>query len=195
MSPPDNQRLIVVSGPSGVGKTSVIAEVLALARRRGTPLQLSVSYTTRAARKGEENGKNYHFVSKELFQHMIQQQELLEYALIYGEYYGTGLKAIEQQLQQQGNLILEIDWQGAQQVKTLKLPQTSVFILPPSLSTLKQRLMKRQLDSEQAIERRMQVALTEMQQADKAEHQIVNYNLEQVAEALYRICCASNPSH
>ncbi|MFO1380286.1 MAG: guanylate kinase, partial [Chitinivorax sp.] len=150
-------NIFVVTAPSGAGKTTLVAALLA-----ADPLiRLSVSYTTRAPREGEVDGKHYHFVRREDFLLRLQQGEFLESAEVYGNFYGTSQRWLQQQLDAGNDILLEIDWQGAQQVRALFPDAIGIFILPPSLEVLEQRLRSRAKDSEESIVRRMASAREE----------------------------------
>lgn len=169
--------LFTVSAPSGAGKTSLVN---ALADSSPETV-VSVSHTTRPIRPGETDGINYHFVTHEQFESMVEQKAFLEHAKVFTNHYGTSKVWVEEQLQQGKNVILEIDWQGAQQVR-LDMPQTvGVFILPPSLDTLRQRLTGRGQDDVSVIEARMAEAHSEISHFGDADYIIVN---DQFDEAL-----------
>lgn len=144
-------------------------------------IKLSVSYTTRAPREGEVDGKNYHFVSREQFIAMLQRSEFLESAEVYGNFYGTSQLWIQQQLDAGNDILLEIDWQGAQQVRKLFPQAIGIFILPPSLQALEQRLCGRGTDSAESIAKRMASARDEIAHVDEFEYVIVN---EVIADAI-----------
>lgn len=163
-------RLYVVSAPSGAGKTSLIAALLPLVPK----LEVSVSLTTRPQRPGEENGINYHFVSQEQFAELIQQQAFFEHAEVFGNFYGTSRATVEQQLAAGIDVILEIDWQGAQQVRKQYAEAIGIFILPPSSAELRNRLTKRGQDSAAVIDGRMQQAISEMSHWHEYDYVIIN---------------------
>lgn len=162
--------LYIVSAPSGAGKTSLVKALIDSA-----PLvRVSVSHTTRAMRPGEIDGVNYHFVSREQFNDMLQRNEFLEHAEVFGNLYGTSQSWIEKTLAEGFDLILEIDWQGAQQVRHL-LPQSrSIFILPPTQEALRHRLTNRGQDSGEIIERRMREAVSEMSHYIEYDYLLIN---------------------
>jgi len=150
--------LFVLSAASGAGKTSLVTALL----EREPGLSLAVSFTTRAPRSGEQDGVHYHFVGPDWFQRMVAAGEFLEHAQVFGNRYGTAESTVRSQLEQGRDLVLEIDWQGARQVRT-RFPQAvSIFILPPSAQVLEQRLRSRGLDSDQLIAGRMAEARAEM---------------------------------
>lgn len=170
--------LFTLSAPSGAGKTSLVKALL----EKTDEAAVCVSHATRAMRPGEVDGKDYHFVSVEDFERMVEADEFLEHAKVFDNYYGTSQQEVETLLAQGKNVILEIDWQGARQVKQ-KLPETiAIFILPPSRETLKQRLTGRGTDDEAIIERRMRDADNEMSHYSDAEYLIINDDFDQ---ALY----------
>ena len=149
----------IVSGPSGSGKTSVVQHLLQNVPR----LLFSVSYTTRAPRAGEQNGREYFFVRPEEFEQMIARQELLEYAHVFGHYYGSHRSVLEEAARQGKDLLLDIDVQGAQQVKTCLPDAVAIFVLPPSWQELEHRLRARGLDAPEAIQRRLERAREEIE--------------------------------
>ena len=166
-------RLIVISAPSGAGKTSLIS---ALLKSHGARLQLSVSTTTRPPRPGEEHGKDYFFCEKDVFAKRIEDGSFLEWALVHGNYYGTSRPWIEDQLRQGGFVLLEIDWQGAQQIRA-QFPRgqvVSIFIRPPTVEALRQRLIDRGKDSAEVIEERLRAAKEELTHADEFDYVIMN---------------------
>ncbi len=160
----------MVVAPSGAGKSSLVNALLA----RDPTLCLSVSCTTRAARAGEIDGKDYRFVSKADFDAMRQSDKLLEWAEVHGNFYGTPRDKIDQAVAFGQDILLEIDWQGAQQVKKLFPEAIGVFILPPSISTLRERLTQRGQDAESVIERRIEAASEEISHAPECEYVIIN---------------------
>jgi guanylate kinase len=162
--------LFVVVAPSGAGKTSLVSAILG--SERG--IRLSVSYTTRAPREGEVDGREYHFVSRGAFEAMIAAGDLLEHANVYGNYYGTSRKWIESELAGEHDVLLEIDWQGARQVRRLFPGMVGIFILPPSLEELRRRLTARGKDSPDSIARRMASAREEISHVLEFEYIIVN---------------------
>ena len=166
--------LFVVTAPSGAGKTSLINAVLAQDSR----LRLSVSYTTRPPRPAEQNGREYHFVDDATFVTMLERGEFLESAQVHGHRYGTSQAAVAGALEGGYDLVLEIDWQGAQQVRRL-IPQcVGIFLLPPSLPELERRLRARGQDSEPVITRRMAAARDEISHAPESDYVIFNKDFE-----------------
>ncbi|HEX4942756.1 MAG TPA: guanylate kinase [Usitatibacteraceae bacterium] len=162
--------LFVVVAPSGAGKTSLVNAMLDAERA----IRLSVSCTTRAPREGEVEGREYHFVSRAAFEEMIAAGDFLEYASVYGNYYGTSRKWIEAELEGEHDVLLEIDWQGARQVRKLFPRLVGIFILPPSIDELRRRLTARGKDSAEVIERRMAGAREEISHVLEFEYIIVN---------------------
>ena len=172
--------LYTVSAPSGAGKTSLVN---ALIERCGG-LQVSVSHTTRPMRPAEKEGVNYHFVSENVFVDMLDRAEFLEHAQVFGNLYGTSRIWLEKQLERGFDVILEIDWQGARQVKLL-LPETqSIFILPPSRQALQERLSLRGQDDPGVIEGRMNAAVAEMSHYVESDFLVVNKDFDQALDQL-----------
>jgi guanylate kinase len=163
-------KLYIVSAPSGAGKTSLVKQLIADTPR----LAVSVSHTTRARRAAEQDGVDYFFVTANQFQEMIQTQAFLEHAQVFDNYYGTARKTVEDYLAEGEDIILEIDWQGAQQVRKLLPDSVSIFILPPSIAVLRQRLQSRGQDDAEIIARRMQDAVAEMSHFSEFDYLIVN---------------------
>ena len=163
--------LYIISAPSGAGKSSLISSLL---KDEPRDMQLSVSHTTRAPRPGEENGKHYHFVSQDEFKQLIAKDNFVEWAEVFGNFYGTSKVVIEQTLAKGIDVFLDIDWQGAQQVKKLMPQAVGVFILPPSKAELERRLTGRGQDSAEVIAGRMAQAVSEMSHYNEYEYIIVN---------------------
>ncbi len=162
--------LYIVSAPSGAGKTSLVKALLDAQPQ----VRVSVSHTTRPMRPGEVDGVNYHFVTREAFLERLQQGEFLEHAEVFGNLYGTSQHWVEQTLDQGYDLILEIDWQGAQQVRRLMPQAKSIFILPPTQEALRQRLTNRGQDSDDVIEKRMREAVSEMTHYVEYDYLVIN---------------------
>ena len=176
-------NIFVISAASGTGKTTLIARLL----QHHSDIRVSVSHTTRAPRRGEENGKHYHFVSVPEFERMIEEGQFVEYAKVYGNYYGTSTQSLESPTRQGVDVILEIDTQGAEQIRRL-LPQAySIFIAPPSLATLEQRLHQRAADAPQVIAVRLAEARNEIEQARLFDYLVVNDDLAAAEAALLHI--------
>ncbi len=162
--------LYIVSAPSGAGKTSLVKALL----KNDLAIRLSVSYTTRAARPGEVDGRDYHFVDRHRFEQMLAEGEFLEHAEVYGNYYGTSKGSISRDLNAGRDILLEIDWQGANQVKDHFPQSASIFILPPSFSALRTRLKGRGQDSDEVIERRLAAAAHDVAHAEAFDYIMVN---------------------
>ena len=173
-------QLLIVSAPSGAGKTSLIKALMEQDRR----VEVSVSHTTRPQRPGEVEGVNYFFISTETFHEMREAGAFFESAEVFGHFYGTSLTQLEARLSDGADVILEIDWQGAQQVRKLLPDSAWLFILPPSLKALKARLQARGQDAEDTIEIRMRAARDEMSHWDEADYLIINDQFDSALEAL-----------
>ncbi len=183
-------NLFVVVAPSGAGKTSLVAGLL----HRDPGIHLSMSFTTRAPRSGEQDGVDYHFVDRAQFERMIAAGELLEHALVHGNYYGTSKRWIDRELSGDHDVLLEIDWQGARQVRTLFDRMTGIFILPPSLAELRRRLEGRGKDSAEAIARRLANASEEISHVLEFEYIIVNDRFDTALEDLQALVRATRVS-
>ena len=175
--------LIVITAPSGAGKSSLIAAAL----KADPALRLSVSYTTRSPRPGEQDGREYHFVDEKAFLAMLERGEFLESAEVHGNRYGTSEKAITRELAARHDLILEIDWQGAQQVRRLFPDCIGIFILPPSIDELERRMQKRGQDSAEVISRRMAVARDEISHSPEFDYAIINKDFDEASQDLVAI--------
>jgi len=176
-------NVYVVAAPSGGGKTSLIRALI----ERDDRVSLSVSHTTRPPRPGEADGIHYHFVDKELFLQMIAQNAFLEHAQILDNYYGTGRKAVEQELAAGHDVLLDIDWQGARQIRENFPACCTIFILPPSLEALRNRLARRGQDSNEIIERRMEAAPAEIAHWNEFSFLIINDDFDQALADLQSI--------
>lgn len=176
-------NLYVVSAPSGAGKSSLVKALLSA----DSCLSVSVSHTTRAPRGQEQNGQAYWFVNTEQFQAMIAEGAFLEWASVHGNYYGTSQNAILQHLSAGQDVILEIDWQGALQIKKIFAHAVLIFILPPSWDELYQRLIQRNEDSPEVIAQRMQNAHTEVARATDFDYLIINTSFQQALQELQSV--------
>jgi len=172
--------LVIVSAPSGAGKTSLVAALLASDSRT----RKSVSYTTRSPRPGESNGRDYHFVTAAEFERMVKDGEFLEWARVHDNRYGTGKRAVAEQLAAGHDVVLEIDWQGAAQIRRLEPQAISVFILPPSLEALESRMTQRGQDSPDVIARRLANAREEIRHVGEFDYVIINEEFNRAAEEL-----------
>jgi len=168
-------QLFIVSAPSGAGKTSLVRRVISDLDSVG----VSISHSTRPMRPGEVDSVDYFFTSRDEFEQMIEADRFLEYAEVFGNYYGTSLEAVQKNLSDGIDVILEIDWQGAAQVRQKLDEVVSIFILPPSRATLIERLKGRGQDSDEVIERRTNEAVAEMQQYHRADYLIINDDFDQ----------------
>ncbi len=180
-------HLYMVVAPSGAGKTTLVR--LLLERHAG--ISLSISSTTREPRVGETDGCDYHFVSVPNFMERASQGEFLEWAEVHGNYYGTSKAWITAELTAGRDVLLEIDWQGAQQVRKVFPDAIGIFIMPPSLAALQERLVDRGTDSDKTIARRMAAARDEMQHVDEFDYVIINEDLQQALDGLISIVSAS----
>jgi guanylate kinase len=176
-------QLFIISAPSGAGKTSLVKAVL----QADPHLTVSISHTTRAPRPGEQQDREYHFVSVEQFLTLINEDAFLEHARVFDNYYGTAQQSVEHELNNGRDVILEIDWQGAQQVKHLQPHCCWIFILPPSEQALAERLRGRGQDSEAVIQKRLQAARDEMSHFVQADYLVVNDNFETAKSELLAI--------
>ncbi|OOS25513.1 guanylate kinase [Moraxella pluranimalium] len=170
-------KLFIITAASGTGKTSLVKELLATTDN----LTVSISHTTRAPRPGESDGVHYHFTTVDEFKRLIDESAFLEYAQVFDNFYGTTRQAVERLLHDGVDVILEIDWQGALQVKEKFSDAVMIFILPPSRDALRSRLSNRGQDSDEVIEKRLAGSLTEMRQYDKFDYVVIN---DDFAEAL-----------
>ncbi|QRN41656.1 MAG: guanylate kinase [Neisseriaceae bacterium] len=166
--------LFVVSAPSGAGKTSLLKSIL----EEDPGLSVAVSQTSRLPREGEVNGSSYYFTSKAEFENLIEEDSFLEYALVHENYYGTSKAEVENKLKQGKHVILEIDVQGAEQIKRKHHEAVLIFILPPSLAVLRERLENRKTDSQEVIELRIKNARVELEQSVNFDYLVINDNFE-----------------
>ena len=179
--------LFIVTAPSGAGKTTLVSGLL----ERDPQVRLSVSYTTRAPRAGEVNGQHYHFIDVPAFRALRDKGEFLEWAEVHNNYYGTSKRWLEEQTRAGRDILLEIDWQGAQQVRKVFPKAVGVFILPPSVEELERRLRGRGTDSEDVIARRVLAARGEMRHVAEFDYVIINENLPTAIEDLVAVVRAS----
>ncbi|MFN3545191.1 MAG: guanylate kinase [Thiobacillus sp.] len=182
-SNPSQGVLYIVSAPSGAGKTSLVKALL----KADPAIRLSISYTTRPPRPGETDGRDYHFVSRPRFEEMLADGEFLEHAEVYGNFYGTSRGSISRDLLAGHDVLLEIDWQGAEQVRRHFPEAESIFILPPSFSALRTRLAGRGQDSEAVIERRLAAAAHDVAHAQAFDYIIVNDYFDHALQDLVAI--------
>jgi guanylate kinase len=180
-------KLYIISAPSGAGKTSLVRQLMAEVDN----LVVSISHTTRRIRPGETQGEDYYFVSPAEFQALLNNHELLEHASVFDNYYGTAKTTVEKNLNEGLDVILEIDWQGAQQIKRIRPDSLSIFILPPSTEILEQRLQNRGQDEDQVIARRMRDAVTEMSHHSEFDYILVNDVFERALTELKSIIIAN----
>jgi guanylate kinase len=190
-----NENLIpgtlwIVSAPSGGGKTSLTRALLPRLAAKGWPAEISVSYTTRAARPGELEGVHYHYVDEPTFAVMVEHGDFLEHAEVFGRHYGTGLTRTKELLGRGIDVILDIDWQGARQVRARRSDVQSVFILPPSSTELERRLRARGTDSNEVIDARMRAARTEMSHHGEYDYLLVNRDFERALDELEAVFVA-----
>ncbi|MEG3593200.1 MAG: guanylate kinase [Pseudomonadota bacterium] len=176
-------QLFVISAPSGAGKTSLIAAAL----ESITDLAVSISHTTRSPRSGERDGRDYHFVSASEFQKLIESEALFEHAKVFGNFYGTSKRAVEAQLASGIDVILEIDWQGAAQVRQIAPEAVSIFILPPTREVLRERLIERNQDDTFIINARMDEADETINQATHFDYWIINDEFKTTLDQLRSI--------
>jgi guanylate kinase len=183
--PPPSRRgkLFVIAAPSGAGKTSLVKALL----ERVPELHVSISHTTRNKRPTEVAGREYYFVTVPEFEHLVSEGAFLEHARVFDNYYGTAREPVEAQLAKGNDVVLEIDWQGAQQVRKSMPEAQTVFILPPSRSALEERLRNRATDSTEVIERRLRDAVGDMAHWREFDYVVVNDDFEQAVADLMRI--------
>ena len=186
-----NGTLYIISAASGAGKTSLVNAVL----EQVDDLVVSVSHTTRAPREGEVDGVNYHFVDKARFEAMVEAGEFFEHATVFGNMYGTSQQHIEEQLQKDVDVILEIDWQGARQIRQLKPACKSIYIVPPSTTALRERLDARGQDDEAVIDKRMREAISEMSHYVEFDYLIINDDFDEAREDLAAVIKGNRMLH
>jgi guanylate kinase len=180
-------NLFIITAPSGAGKSTLTAKLL----EEDKNIHLSVSCTTRAPRPGEVDGRDYHFVDKASFMGMLERGEFLESAEVHGNHYGTSQAWIRTQRAAGRDILLEIDWQGAQQVRRIFTDTVGIFILPPSITELERRMRRRGQDSEEVVRRRLSVAADEMSHAAEFEYVIINNDFEEARRDLIAVVRAS----
>ncbi len=177
------KKLIIITGPSGVGKGTVIKELL----DKDKDIWLSVSATTRSPRKGEKNGENYFFISDKKFKEMIDKKEFLEWAQFAGNYYGTPLSTVNEQIEMGFIVLLEIEVEGAKQIKE-KFPEAlSIFLLPPSKEELEKRIRNRATEKEDAINKRLSRANFEIASSDKFDFVLTNHDVNETVKGVFKI--------
>ncbi|MBU5293358.1 guanylate kinase [Anaerosalibacter bizertensis] len=182
--------LVVVSGPSGCGKGTICKELL----KRNKDMSISISVTTRKPRKGEVDGENYFFLTEEIFKSMINKNEFLEYAHVHGNFYGTPKKFVLEKIENGENVFLEIDVQGALQIKEIYPDGVFIFILPPSMEELKNRIIKRGTESEDDIKRRYKNAFEEVKYIKKYDYLVINDKVIEAVEKIESIISAEKCS-
>ena len=178
-------QLFMITAPSGAGKTSIVRAVLA----RMADLSVSISHTTRPMRPADRDGVDYHFVTPERFDEMIAAGEFLEHARVFDNQYGTSRAVVDSMLESGTDVLLEIDWQGAEQVRAIT-QVCSLFVLPPTLDILRQRLIDRRSDSEQVIERRMRDAVADMRHFKSSDYVVINDDFERAVDEVCSIITA-----
>jgi guanylate kinase len=179
----DRGKLFIIAAPSGGGKTSLVNALL----KQDPRLVISISHTTRPVRPGEIDGQHYHFVCEADYQQMVKNGDFMEHARVFDHFYGTNRNSVALQLEQGRDVILEIDWQGAHQVRAVFADCCMIFILPPSLESLRKRLTERGQDSEQVIQRRMRDAQAEISHWAEFDYLVVNDNFDTALEELITI--------
>jgi guanylate kinase len=176
-------HLFVIAAPSGAGKTSLVRALMT----QLPELRFSVSYTTRKQRATEQHGRDYFFVDKEKFAEMVQAEKFLEHAQVFDNAYGTSREQVEQYLSKGENVLLEIDWQGAQQIRRTMPEHKSIFVLPPTREALEQRLRSRKTDSEEVIARRLRDSIADMSHWKEFDYVVVNDDFERATQDLCAI--------
>ncbi len=180
---PGRGKLFIIAAPSGAGKTSLVNELL----QRDSRLVLSISHTTRSARPGEIDGQHYHFVSEADYEQMVKNGDFMEHAQVFDHFYGSNRNSVALQLEAGHDVILEIDWQGARQVQSVFPDSCLIFIIPPSLEALRERLTGRGQDSTSVIQRRMRDARAEISHWAEFDHLVVNDDFNTALEELLAI--------
>jgi guanylate kinase len=176
-------KLFVIAAPSGAGKTSLVRALM----ERRPALRFSISYTTRAKRASETHGRDYFFVDKSEFERMVAAGEFLEHARVFDNYYGTSRAQVEQMLDRGQDVLLEIDWQGAQQIRRALPECRSIFVLPPSVAALEQRLRNRATDSDEVIARRLRDSIADLSHWNEFDYIVVNDDFAQATAELEAI--------
>jgi guanylate kinase len=187
---PQRGQLFVIAAPSGAGKTSLVRALM----QRMPDLGFSISYTTRAQRATEQHGHDYFFVDKPSFQQMIERGEFLEYAQVFDNYYGTSRTQVQDLLDAGHNVLLEIDWQGARQIRTTMPEVQSIFVLPPSRAELERRLRERRTDTAEVIARRLRDSIADMSHWNEFDYVVVNEDFERAVDDLARIIAGHGQS-
>jgi len=183
-------KLFVIAAPSGAGKTTLVKALV----KRNPELQFSISYTTRRKRRTEVDGVDYLFVDVDRFEKLNAEGELLEFAEVFDNFYATSRSQVENHLADGQHVVLEIDWQGAQQVRESMPECITIFVLPPSLEELERRLRDRRTDSPEVIERRLRDALSDMSHWDEFDYVIINDKLEQAVDDLEKVLAGEGRS-
>lgn len=186
-----NGRLYVITAPSGAGKTTLVKALVNAEAR----VRVAVSHTTRQKRAEEQEGLNYHFVDKATFEQMIASDQFLEWARVFGNLYGTSLQEVDKLLAGGNNMLLEIDWQGAQQVRQSFPDAVSIFILPPSVDALRQRLIARGQDDDASVQHRTDLALEELSHHDEFDYLIVNDDFDTALSQLQQILAGQGAAY
>ena len=180
---PSRGKLYVIAAPSGAGKTTLVRALM----QRRPALRFSISYTTRRQRPNERDGHDYYFVDKARFERMVDDREFLEHARVFDNYYGTSRRQVEQLLDEGEDVLLEIDWQGAQQIRSALPECRSIFVLPPSREALEQRLRNRGTDSDEVIARRLRDSLADLSHWNEFDYIVVNDDFARATEDLEAI--------
>ena len=181
----NSRNLIIITGPSGVGKGTVVKSLLD--RNSNSDIWLSISATTREPRSGEKDGENYYFINNERFEDMIDKKELLEWAQFAGNYYGTPLSTVNEKIKEGFIVLLEIEVEGAKQIRE-KFPESlSIFLLPPSKDELEKRIRNRGTEKEEAISRRLKRASYEIASSDKFDFVLTNHDVDETVKEVFRI--------